>query len=296
MRTLIDLRTGLPLVLVALASGSAGCDRSYDFPPFAAADATAPDVEPGTDVTTVDAPPSDSPDTTPSTDVAVPPADARDAPPACSDTPCRLIRPQCGCATGEGCVLDIMAPAGVERGVCITTGTVPEGGFCSARPDCVAGTDCYTGLCRRFCRQSGTDCPAGQVCESVSAPGASMGTTTYGVCTGEVCVPATGAGCPASLNCDILVHTDPSGGMARTVSYCTDAGTVPFSGACSSTRLCAPTFTCLVSGTGHACGRFCRVTMGNADCADAPARNGYPVCRTLGLRFNGLEYGACQGS
>ena len=117
------------------------------------------------------------------------------AAPTCSEDPCKLTSPQCGCASGEMCTLQMGERA------CGPAGTAQVGELCSATQLCAAGALCLglgsnlQGLCRPFCDDD-TDCG--------SAPGAGCalrvdtgnGRIAEELVCSEACHLVTNDGCP----------------------------------------------------------------------------------------------------
>lgn len=113
----------------------------------------------------------------------------------CSESPCRLVEPQCGCPSGQGCYLNA-----TDDRTCGTLGSGLEGDICSGASDCSAGNQClgvgYGSLCFHYCEDD-ADCTSGpgSVCflEVADSTGTPLGVKA---CTHD-CDPAYDVGCDA---------------------------------------------------------------------------------------------------
>ncbi|MCA9605419.1 MAG: hypothetical protein KC619_07480 [Myxococcales bacterium] len=198
---------------------------------------------------------------------------------SCSESPCRLVSPQCGCAGGQGCYL-----SGASR-VCGTPGPETEGQSCSGATACQPGLLCIGagtgGFCSRFCN-SDTDCTgAGSICLLELDDG--TGTSIPGVtlCTNN-CNPASpGVGCPSTMGCEIYQE---SAGAMRIFTGCRPAGTAAEGDPCVDPEDCGPGLFC-GSGT---CYRWCRQPLGS-ECT------GFTFCESFTdpAIVGGVEYGYC---
>ena len=203
---------------------------------------------------------------------------------SCTESPCRLVSPQCGCAGGQACYL-----TGATR-ACAAAGTGTEGAACTSSSSCAPGFDCinFSGTasgqqCTRYC---GTDADcggrAGALCIGTLNDGA--GGTVPGVrtCTAG-CNPVTSLGCAPGLGC--AVYRESSGARR----WLTDCGGPVGSGTqdaiCFDDSDCAPGHAC----DGTYCLRWCRVGVGS-DCDF-----GYTCYRfTTPAVIGGTEYGVCD--
>ncbi len=199
---------------------------------------------------------------------------------SCSESPCRLVSPQCGCAAGQGCYL-----SGTSR-VCGTPGPESEGQACSGATACQPGLLCIgsgtQSFCSRFCN-SDADCTggAGSLCllELDDGTGAPLAGVT--LCTAH-CNPASpGVGCPASMGCAIF---EESMGAGRIFTGCRPAGTALEGQPCVDPDDCAPGLFC---GDGT-CYRWCRQPLGS-ECT------GFTFCEsfTTPAIVGGVEFGYC---
>lgn len=191
----------------------------------------------------------------------------------CSEDPCKLVAPQCGCGEGEACTLDA---SGVNR-VCAPAGSAMPNASCDGANQCVAGSFCNNGFCNPFCVDDGPCTPLGSVCALPFGSGDL-------ICS-DPCDPTTGGGCVAGSGC-YLGSTEQNVGFA----VCFPSANVPDGGACGSLNDCSPGSGCYDDGAGNAlCFRQCFVA------------NGEP-CPSLGLTcvaFDppvvvvGNEFGVC---
>ena len=205
---------------------------------------------------------------------------------SCTESPCRLVSPQCGCAAGQACYL-----TGATR-ACAAAGTGTEGAACTSSSSCAPGFDCinFSGTasgqqCTRYCGTD-TDCGgrAGALCIGTLNDGA--GGTVPGVrtCTAG-CNPVTSLGCAPGLGC--AVYRENSGAMR----WLTDCG-----GPVGSGTQDAPCFDDSDCARGHLCDTmlglclsWCRVGVGS-DCDF-----GYTCYRfTTPAVIGGTEYGVCD--
>lgn len=200
----------------------------------------------------------------------------------CSESPCRLVAPQCGCAAGEGCYL-----SGGTR-VCVTAGTTAVGARCDTtqcQPGAIcvniASTGASTPICHRVCATDG-DCPGtGALCL-----GGIMGSSDK-TCTVD-CDPATQTGCPTGTACDFFTE---SMGAMRTLTDCTaPVGTGGQNASCTATSDCQKGFTCLTVSTGvKQCLHWCRLPAGS-ECPGLTDCFGF----TTPIIWNSTEYGVCN--
>lgn len=207
---------------------------------------------------------------------------AFDTTPACGESPCRLVAPQCGCASGEACY-----PAGVGGApVCSRAGSLDEGAICASDGDCAAGLSCFrlegagsTAFCLRHCG-SDADCVIGGarcVLFRERTPGVrwcSLG-----------CDPARSLGCASTTACHVF-RGDASGASA---THCLGPVGAATQGApCAEQTDCASGYRC---GPGEssgvvACRRYC-------DLAGERACPGTSVCRA-DEALRGSRFGLCE--
>lgn len=202
--------------------------------------------------------------------------------PTCSEDPCKLTSPQCGCADGEACVLEAggrgCAPAG-DKGLAEA---------CSG--DCAAGHQCLSNpsygappICMKWCA-SDDDC---------SGPGAicifSVDGEESQLCSVN-CDPVSGAGCPAAgTKCEVLREND---GAMRWLTICAGEGAGAQEAACTDTADCADGYGCFNVTDANMvvttmCLRWCNTASpscpGGSQCA------GFQTPMVVGS----ITYGAC---
>ena len=198
----------------------------------------------------------------------------------CSEVPCRLVAPQCGCPTGQGC----RTVAGV-RG-CEPAGTNAAREPCAGPEECAPGTLCILragramGACTSYCSGPG-DCGGDQLCGSIA------GVTGTGACSFG-CDPIGPSGCPAGLAClSSLTMTVPLDGTTVLVTNCGSDTGLATGAPCTSSGECAPGNVCTPTG----CTRLCDL--------DASACEGTDVCLdfTEPIRLpDGRRLGACASA
>ncbi|MAQ18721.1 MAG: hypothetical protein CMN30_28485 [Sandaracinus sp.] len=213
---------------------------------------------------------------------------------ACSESPCKLVSPQCGCGAGQACFMD---PDGVRS--CAAPGSTDTGGACSVIADCRGGDTCLglgdtVGGCHHFCN-SDSDCSgAGSLCllDLADTGGATIPGAT--VCTLS-CEPAQNSGCPAGSYC--FLGQEPTGAM-RDLSHC--SGEIPGTGTqgslCDDTGDCSPGYLCLDPGTGvpeclHLCRNPSASPTSSPDCTSS-----FYSCYgfTTPVLLGGTAYGVCD--
>lgn len=192
----------------------------------------------------------------------------------CSESPCRLVAPQCGCFAGQMCQ---RATAGSAVRTCVAAGATPVGGGCAFSTACVPGATCIRpggipqGQCESWCF-TGAECGGG-TCMRLA-----LG-TDVGSCS-SACDPSGTAleGCPAGLFCRIVLGERLEDMAPSHGALCSAPGGAAEGGACPTSSLdCAPGLYC----AGAVCRRVCSST---ADCI-APA-----TCVALSPAFRALGY------
>ncbi|MGE0786274.1 MAG: hypothetical protein AB7S26_11345 [Sandaracinaceae bacterium] len=166
--------------------------------------------------------------------------DAGPPPPMCSESPCRLVAPQCGCAVGQGCTVDA-----TDHVACGPRGPEAAGQTCSGPTACQAGLYCLAnagsqGVCSPFC-DSDAMCGPNAICgirlaDSGGAP--IPGATLCSI----ACDPITASGCPTGQGCAILQETS---GARRGFTMCRPQGSGYDYDPCTTEEDCE---------TGHFCG------------------------------------------
>ncbi len=180
----------------------------------------------------------------------------------CSESPCRLVGPQCGCMGGQGCYDD-----GSGNRSCANAGSTGEGEICTGQTDCAPGLGCTdvgagavsVPLCSRYCETDGDCLGVGSLCISPVAG------TTDTTCT-QNCNPLTSAGCAAAASCQVAQE---STGAMRFFTHCTGpTGTVGQGGNCTTATDCQPGFRC--SGLPGQCLRYCDTPGASFPLANCP--------------------------
>ncbi len=253
--------------MMLLACVTAGCgQRNHDHPPLHIMDAGPPPLR------VHDAGPI-------RVDSGPPPVDAG----SCSESPCRLVAPQCGCAAGEGCRID-----NTGARICGISGALGEGQTCTRFEDCAPGLLCIGisqtyGVCARFCdTDAGCTAGAGSVCwqRVVDDSGAEIPDIT--LCTSS-CDPVTTAGCPTGAGC--ALWREGSGAM-QLFTQCRAAGTRGTGQSCTSDVDCTAGHYC--DSGADICVQWCRYPS-SAGCG---SRSCHPFATPL--RLGGVEYGYCS--
>ena len=206
----------------------------------------------------------------------------------CSESPCRLVSPQCGCPTAQACTL-----SGATR-VCAAAGTGATGSVCGAGTlGCSAGNLCLrlsatatTAACARFCATD-ADC---------SGPGAlclltlndSTGAMIPGVTVCSLaCDPTSATSCPSGSACRIFRETATGGRYLTNCEGPVGAGTQ--GSPCINDDQCAGGFACLDTGFGNECTRWCNVATGTGCPFGTICQNVFAPSVTLGT----TTYGVC---
>lgn len=192
--------------------------------------------------------------------------------------------PQCGCSTGENCVI---AQSNSEwNSECIVAGTVDPLGACTAQGDCTIGFDCVDGVCKEMCDRASPSCSSPLASCTGLVDGAGLEIPGAGSCIGG-CNPlnpqdATGNFTTCGPDADCAV----SGG--QTFCFAPD-GTGQRGDSCTSSRECAAGFTCIAVSAGSNTGECVSVcTVGGSDCATGCGRLD-PVAMV-----GTVEFGVCS--
>lgn len=214
--------------------------------------------------------------------------------PSCSESPCKLVSPQCGCGAGQACYMD---PDGVRS--CATAGSGATRSACTAIADCQAGNTCIglsasVGGCHRFCNTD-SDCGGqpGALC-IIGLEDSSGGALSETVCT-MGCEPASNTGCPAGSWCFL---GQESAGAMRDLSHCTADPVGPGTqGAfCATQDDCAPGHICLdPDGFGNQCLHLCRNPSTVSPTFNADCPNTLYDCYSLdpAIALGSTTYGVC---
>lgn len=188
---------------------------------------------------------------------------------ACSEDPCKLVAPQCGCDADQGCTLDA---TGLNR-VCGPAGTATGNQPCDGATLCAAGNFCNGGFCSPFCVDDGPCTPLGTICALQFSSGDM-------ICS-DLCDPTSnfGEGCAPDSGCYF-------GTTDQGVDYavCAPNGGVLDGDPCTNINDCLPGSGCYNDGTNNTCLHHCRVDTGEP-CPGS--------CASLDITINGVVYGAC---
>jgi hypothetical protein len=200
---------------------------------------------------------------------------------ACTETPCKMLLPQCGCPTGQGCYAD-------DQGAraCLAAGKIGEAQVCTDDTACIPGYACREKkkegvavlICERMCLVD-ADCKGdGSLCTDQPKKG-------FKGCSIS-CNPVAQTGCGTGSKCVITVlpsqetYTDcsPLGGTKQQGATCT-----------LGSNQCAPGLFCVgdqkPSGLVTFCAKYCTST---ADCPQGT------TCEAKqALKNSTTSYGAC---
>lgn len=206
---------------------------------------------------------------------------------ACSESPCRLVSPQCGCGAGQGCYL-----SGTVRG-CAAAGGATEGSACTTASSCQPGLICLNvsrttapvNQCNRFC-ETDADCVGqGSLCAYTLNDGAGGSIPGVRVCS-RACDPVTSAGCASDAVCHVFRET-PSAGR-----YLTDcAGPAGFGWEhefCVDNTDCDRGFFCATAY--NECLAYCDRAFGSLDCPFGDTCYAFATPLIVGT----TEYGYCD--
>lgn len=202
----------------------------------------------------------------------------------CTESPCRLVAPQCGCPSGQGCYVN-----GSGTRACATAGTEREAQACVGETACQAGLLCIglggSAFCSRLCNAD-ADCTGGpgSLCILTLNDGSGGALPGVTLCTTS-CNPAAPSGCPSGTAC--TVYQEDTGAL-RTFTGCRPAGTGGTGAACTTEEDCQAGHFCADAGFGNECIRFCTYPSG-FECGGAtcnPFADG-------GLVVGGTQYGYC---
>lgn len=211
----------------------------------------------------------------------------------CVESPCRLVSPQCGCPSGQGCYLD-----GSLARVCATAGAAAEGATCTGITSCAPGLLCTdisatttpTNVCLRFCATD-SDCPgAGSLCVIDLRDGSGGTVSGARLCT-RSCDPVAQTGCVSGAACSI--GQEPSGAM-RLLTHCfAPTGSGSQGASCVDDGDCRAGFACIDPDGGgflrSECMHWCNVATG-AGCSGGTVCYGFVTPLLIGS----TEYGVCD--
>ncbi len=205
----------------------------------------------------------------------------------CSDSPCKLTAPQCGCPSGQECTIASFMRA------CAPSGTATQGQACTGTGSCAPGLLCVgggtTGVCDMFCSVD-MDCSAtGGICALTLSDGTAMGSIPNAtLCSGN-CNVITSSGCPlAGTGCQLGQEQT---GQMRWLSYCASAGSNGSEQTCASASDCLPGYGCLNNGVSDVCLQYCDTSdinaCGGLGCGALTDANSNPIV------IHGVTLGAC---
>jgi hypothetical protein len=184
----------------------------------------------------------------------------------CQNPVCDLAS-NCGCDASTTC--SWMSTTG-DNFCRSAFGAAKQGDGCAADTDCVQGTSCVFGECRKYCTGDGqcgaTTCTADW-------------TGFYpGLTCADQCTPVTNTGCSGTQACLIA--------QGRDATFCLPGDTVPLGADCSSAAFsCVPGAICHDEGGAHVC---------RAECDPAGAACAAGTCTTApDLLVRGTQYGVC---
>jgi hypothetical protein len=212
--------------------------------------------------------------------------------PACTQDPCKLTEPQCGCPADEMCSVS------ANGRYCTPEGDVAWDQPCGADGQCAPGHLCISidppdgKSCAKFCELD-SDCESpGGICLRTLGDGNGGVLPDVTLCT-ESCDPVTNTGCQvAGSGCQVA--QEPAGGMDRIYSYCAAGGVATQGQPCPIGDECAPTYGCFDVGGNKTCLRWCS-TPGLVGPCQQPA-----LCQALNapgggpLAIGEVNYGVCQ--
>ena len=195
---------------------------------------------------------------------------------SCSEVPCKLVPPQCGCAPGEKCTWSSQTDA-IS---CEQDGSDQVGEECTLN-SCAAGGLCLSwgtlSMCKRFCA-SDNDC---------DAPGGRCILEIDGFAPrwcSDNCDLTLGVGCdPAGSKCELGQAADNS-----FFTVCVPAGPgTQGSGCPNGYEDCGTGFGCINVNATPTCLKWCNVA--------SPSCPGGTTCGSLNpqIFLGAVEYGAC---
>jgi len=206
---------------------------------------------------------------------------------SCGEMPCKLVAPQCGCASGEMCQVD-----GMGARACVPAGNVAIGGVCTVDNDCAAGGICLAttptvSTCGEFCSSDAQCTAPGGLCVVTLNNGSGGQIPGVTLCS-ENCNATTNVGCAAGTGC---VFGRESAGQMRLFTTCREVGTGAQGAACTDNGDCAATYGCFNTGTNE-CLKYCNV--------NAPSCPSGTACTAITIGTDEVEviignvtYGAC---
>jgi len=208
---------------------------------------------------------------------------------ACTESPCRLVSPQCGCAAGQACYM-----AGMSR-ACTTEGTAAVGTTCAGAGGCVAGAACLgvsadpaTSLtqCYPHC-DTDADCSAGSLCNAVNDSATMMAIPGVGVCSSN-CDLRSNSGCATGARCHVF--REEAGAMRWHTDCIGPQGTGGQGASCTNVLDCQPGFLCTGTAGATRCLRWCSNVGSTIGCGSLE------ICYGFGtpISIRGTTYGVCD--
>jgi hypothetical protein len=174
---------------------------------------------------------------------------------SCSESPCKLVSPQCGCPPGAECAVN-----GMGR-FCAVAGSVGAGAVCSAAMPCAPGLACVflsptVSTCNVFCSADSQCTAPGGLCLVTLSNGMDGGSIPNVTLCTENCDLLTSTGCAAGLSCQV---GQEAAGQMRFFTQCTGAGAGLEGAACTTSADCARDFACVNNGVSNVCLQYCDV-------------------------------------
>lgn len=211
--------------------------------------------------------------------------------PSCSESPCKLVEPQCGCDVGEQCTI-----GGDLQRTCAPEGTAGPGNTCSESVSCGTGSLCVgfgNGplTCHEFCETDAECAPPGGRCVYSLDDGSGSTVPNLQMCSTS-CNILNGAGCEAAgTACRLQLLT----GDDVPFTNCFNAGTVVYPNSCTTNpdncvagSVCWPS-----SGSGNLCFQWCNVNA--PTCPNGTTCTAVDVVEGTPLVLGGISYGLCSG-
>jgi hypothetical protein len=205
----------------------------------------------------------------------------------CEEQPCKLVEPQCGCASDQACTID-----GTGERVCAQPGNALPGAPCNAQTTCVTGSLCVgygAGLdsCSEFCATD-ADCVApGGLCAITLNDGMGGDIPDVILCSTN-CNLVNGVGCQVpGTSCQLGLRdmTDP-------FTLCAPSGAGIQDTLCTDTSGCAPGFICLTTtAMDERCFQWCDVA--NPTCPGGLVCQQLEISAGVPLVIGTTSYGAC---
>jgi hypothetical protein len=208
------------------------------------------------------------------------PVDAGPDAPACAESPCKLVGPQCGCPANKACVATNMGTRS-----CIKAGAIGWGEKCGPVDYCEPGLQCMpkgvTSTCMKHCASDAEcDAPGGLcVLQMLDKNGQPLPDVAF--CS-ENCDLTTNTGCPvAGTGCGVAQE---EAGQMRFFTVCVQSGKGTQGAACQSNKDCAPTYGCVTTDGVSVCAKWCDQL--------APKCPGGTSCQGVNINNQEIQIGA----